>query len=136
MATLNKPFGDLRSMTLPDAESDGSVEANAERQGRGAAAVSALSGAAFEAVQVLLHRQAESMTHAIQSTLHAARYGVGIGDPVKHAEMVHKTLDKTMSDMRDLAQMTIQAQVDLTDQVTRLATEVAQDMGKTIRSIP
>jgi phasin family protein len=130
MANQNNPFGDVAKMMeqfkMPGIDMTSIVEARR----KDIEALTEANKAAFESMQALAAKQTTMMTEAMQSMQAAAQSMLsgGMADPTKQAEVMRKGFEKTLADMKDLADMTRKAQSDAMAQITQRAAEQMQSM--------
>ena len=129
MANETNPFGDVTKMMeqfkMPGIDMTAIVQA----QRKGIEALVEANKAAFESMQAMAKRQTEMMTEAMQGMQEAAKSGAGgVTDPTKQAELVRKGFEKTLANMKELAEMARHAQSDAMVRVTQNATHGMQDI--------
>jgi phasin family protein len=132
MANPANPFADVAKMMeqlkVPGVDMSAIVEARR----KDIEALTEANKAAFESMQALAAKQTTMMTEAMQS-LQTAAQGMlsgGLSDPTKQTEIMRKGFEKTLSDMKDLADMARKAQSDAMAQITKRAAEQMQDVKK------
>lgn len=87
--------------------------------------------AAYESIQGSGRKQGEMMTQAMQGMQEAARAAIAGGaDPAKQTEIVRKAFERTLADMKELAEMGRQLQADAIAHMTQRATEQMQEVRK------
>ena len=132
MENASKPFDDVKKMLeefkLPGVD----IPAIVEARRKDIEALVDANKSAYEAMQALALRQTEMATQAMQGIQEAAkRAAEGIGgvvDPVKQAELTGKALEKTLADMKELAEMARDAQADTMAHLTHRASERVQEI--------
>ncbi|MEO6280309.1 phasin family protein [Roseateles sp.] len=84
--------------------------------------------AAFETMQALAKKQTAMMTEAMQGMQTAAQAMLsgGMPDPAKQAEALRKGFEKTLADMKELADMARHAQNEAMVQVVQRASQQAK----------
>jgi len=132
MANPTNPFGDVTKMMeqfkMPGIDMSAIVEARR----KDIEALTDANKAAFESMQALAAKQTAMMTEAMQS-LQSAAQGMlsgGLSDPAKQTEVMRKGFEKTLADMKDLAEMAQRAQTDAVAQITQRAAEQMQGLKK------
>ncbi len=102
------------------------VPALVEAQRKEIEALVEANRAAVESFQALARKQTEILTQAMQAPQEAAKAaaaGLGVGDPVKQTELTHRACQRTLAEMKELADLARRAQLDAIAAVTRRATE-------------
>ena len=93
--------------------------------------------AAQDAMQALARKQTEMLTEAMQgieeAVMSAASGAGGIADPAKQAELARKAYQKTLSDLKELADMARKQQSDAMASLTRRAATNMADVQKMMR---
>lgn len=129
MATEINPFGDVKKMIeqfqMPGIDMTAIVEARR----KDVEALVEANKAAYESMQAMASKQAEMMTQAMQGMQEAAKGAVG-ADPSKQTEAVRKAFEKTLADMKELAEMARDSQSDAMAHITQRATEHMQEIKK------
>ena len=131
MATENNPFGDMAKMfeqfKMPGIDMTAILEARRKEVD----ALVEANKAAYESIQAMARKQAEMMTQAMQGMQQAAQAAIGGGaDQGKQAELVRKAFEKTLADMKELAEMGRQSQADAMAHMTQRATEQMEEVKK------
>ncbi|MGJ7498493.1 TIGR01841 family phasin [Variovorax sp. RT4R15] len=131
MATENNPFGDMAKMfeqfKMPGIDMTTLLEARR----KDVEAMVEANKAAYESIQAMARKQGEMMTQAMQGMQEAARVAIAGGaDPAKQTEIVRKAFEKTLADMKELAEMGRQSQADAMAHMTQRATEQMQEVRK------
>jgi phasin family protein len=108
------PFGDVTKMMeqfkLPGVDMTAIVEARR----KDIEALTEANKAAFESIQALAAKQTAMMTEAMQGMQVAAQRMLGgVSDPVKQTEVMRKGFEKTLADMKGLADMVQHAQSEV-----------------------
>jgi phasin family protein len=135
MTNQTNPFGDVTQMMeqfkMPGIDMTAIVQA----QRKGIESLVEANKAAFESMQALAKRQTEMMTEAMQDMQSAAKNGVGgMTDPTKQAELVRKGFEKTLANMKELAEMARQAQSDAVARITQSASDGVQNIKAMAKS--
>jgi len=131
MATGNNPFGDMTKMfeqfKMPGIDMTAILEARRKEVD----AMVEANKAAYESIQAMARKQAEIMTQAMKGMQEAAQAAISGGaDPAKQTEIVRKAFEKTLADMKELAEMGRQSQADAMAHMTQRATEQMQEIKK------
>jgi phasin family protein len=137
MANPANPFADVAKMMeqlkVPGVDMSAIVEARR----KDIEALTEANKAAFESMQALAARQTEMMTEAFQGMQTAAQSmlgGGGMPDPAKQTELMRKAFEKTLADMKELAEMARQAQADAMARISERMTEQVQGTKTSKRS--
>jgi phasin family protein len=120
------PFGDvtklMQQFKMPGVDMSAIVEARK----KDIEALTEANKAAFESMQALAAKQAALMTEAMQG-MQAAAQGLLTGgaaqDPAKQMDVMRKGFEKTLADMKDLADMARHAQSEAMARITQRASE-------------
>lgn len=122
------PFGDVTKMMeqfkLPGIDMSAIVEAGRKN----IEALTEANQAAFASMQALVAKQNAVMTEAMQGMQTAAQGMLGGTDPSKQTELMRKGFEKTLADMKDLADMARHAQSDAMARITQRSAEQMQGM--------
>ena len=92
--------------------------------------------AAYEGMRALSSKQAEMLKQAmqdIQAAVAGAADGVGVGDPVKQAELARKAYEKVVGDMKDLAEIARKAQADAMASITQRSTQHLEEVKRMMK---
>jgi phasin family protein len=137
MANQANPFGDVAKMMEQFKVPGVDMSAIVEARRKDIEALTEANKAAFEAMQALAARQTDMMTEAFQGMQAAAKGmlgGSGMPDPVKQTEVMRRAFEKTLADMKELADMARQAQADAMARITERVTEQMHDTKTSKRS--
>ena len=131
MATEINPFGDVKKMIeqfkMPGVDMTAIVDARR----KDIEALVAANAAAFEAMQALARKQTEMLKQAMQGMQEAAKDATkSVGDPAKQTEAVRKAFEKTLADMKELAEMARHSQSDALAHITKRGGEHLQEIKK------
>ena len=134
MATEINPFGDVKKMIeqfkMPGVDMTAIVDARR----KDIESLVAANAAAFEAMQALARKQTEMAKQAMQGMQEAAKDAASvIGDPTKQAEAVRKAFEKTLADMKELADMARHSQSDALAHITKRGSEQLQEIKKLLQ---
>ncbi len=121
------PFGDMRNM-LEQLKMPGiDMTAILESRRKDVEALVEANKSAYEAMQAIARKQTEMMTESMQVMQQAAK---GVGDPTKQTEVVRSAFEKTIADMKELAEMAKQSQTDAMAHITQRAAEHMEEIRK------
>lgn len=127
MATDGNPFGDVTKM-LEELKMPGiDVQAMAEARRRDVEALQKANMAAYASFQAMAQKQVEMMTQALQ-TMQQAAAAASTLDPGRQAEVVRIAFQKTLSDMRELAEMARVSQSEAMSVMSKRANEHIQEL--------
>ena len=136
MADQTNPFGDVTKMMEQFKMPGIDMAAIVQAQRKGIEALVEANKAAFESMQALAKRQTEMMTEAMQGMQDAANSGAGgsgVADAGKQAEGVRKGFEKTLANMKELAEMARHAQSEAMTQIAQRATHQMQDIKALVK---
>ncbi len=133
MANPTNPFGDLTDVLeqfkLPGVD----MTAIFDARRKDIEALIEANKAAYASMQALAKKQTEMLTQAMQGIQEAAQAALSsAGDPVRQAELGRMACEKTLTDMKDLADMVRQSQADTMASITQRAAERMQEVRKLI----
>ncbi|MDB5828933.1 MAG: hypothetical protein JWQ73_3153 [Variovorax sp.] len=131
MATETNPFGDMTKLfeqfQIPGIDMTALLEA---RRKDVQALLDANKGT-YESMQAMMAKQREMMMQAAQGMQDAAKLAMSGGaDPSKLADTARQALEKTLSDMKELAEMGRQSQLDAMARLTQRATQQMAEVKK------
>ena len=131
MATDSNPFGDVTRMLeqfkMPGIDMTAIVEARR----KDVEALVEANKAAYESMQAMARKQAEMMTQAMQVMQEASKGALsGKADPAAQTEVVRAAFEKTVADMKELAEMARRSQADAMASITSRATEHMEEIKK------
>ena len=131
MAKDANPFGDVEKMIAQFKMPGVDMSAIVDARRKDIEALVAANSAALEAMQALARKQTEMMTQAVQGMQAAAKSAAGsVGDPAKQTEAVRKAFEKTLADMKELAEMARRSQADAMAHLTNRGNEHLQEIKK------
>jgi phasin family protein len=82
-------------------------------------------------MQALARKQAEIFSQTMQDMQDAAKDAVSsAGNPAKQTETVRKAFEKTLADMKELAQMAQRSQAEAMAHITQRGNEHLQEIRK------
>jgi phasin family protein len=133
MADPVNPFGDLTKMfeqfKLPGVDMSSLVEGRR----KDVEALVAANKSAFESMQAMVQKQTEMLQQAVQGVQEHAKSAVAAGiDPAKQGELVRKAIEKTLADMKELAEMARDSQSAAMAHITERANEHMAEIKKLI----
>lgn len=121
------PFADLTKMfeqfKIPGVD----MSAIAEARRKDMEALAEANKAVYEGMQALANKQAEMLKQAVEG-IQGAASGGGASDPAKQAELARKACEKTLSDMKDLAEIASKSQASAMASITQRATQNMQEI--------
>ncbi|MEO5733563.1 MAG: phasin family protein [Rubrivivax sp.] len=130
MTNQTLPFGDVSAMMAQFKMPGVDMSAIVEARRKDIEALMAANAETFESMQAVARKQTEILSEAMQGMQDAARSVAGGGavDAAgKQAEVVRKGFEKTLADMKELADMTRDAQSDAMALITQCATRQMRD---------
>jgi phasin family protein len=128
MATeSSNPFGDLQKMIeqfkMPGVDMSAIVEARR----KDIEALMEANKATYQSMQALAQKQAEILNQTMQGMQEAA---TSAGNPAKQTETVRKAFEKTLADMKELAEMASRSQTEAMAHITQRGNEHMQEIRK------
>jgi len=130
MASGSNPFGDMAKMfeqlRMPGVDIAAILEARRKEM----EAMVEANKAAYESIQAMARKQAEMMTQAMQTMQEAAQAAISGADPSRQTEIARRAVERTLADMRELAEMGRQSQADAMAHLTRRASEQMEAIRK------
>jgi phasin family protein len=131
MATDNNPFGDFQKMLEQFKMPGVDMTAMVESRRKDIEAVMEANKATYESMQALARKQAEILTQTMQGMQEAAKESLsGAGNPAKQTENVRKAFEKTLADMKELAEMARRSQSEAMAHITQRGNEHLQEIRK------
>jgi phasin family protein len=131
MATQNNPFGDMQKMIEQFKMPGVDMSAIVESRRKDIEALMEANKAAYESMQALARKQAEIFSQTMQDMQEAAKDAVSsAGNPAKQTETVRKAFEKTLADMKELAQMAQRSQAEAMAHITQRGNEHLQEIRK------
>jgi phasin family protein len=131
MATENNPFGDLQKMIEQFKMPGVDMSAIVESRRKDIEALMAANKAAYESMQALARKQTEILGQTMQGMQEAAKGAVSAaGNPAKQTETVRKAFEKTLADMKELAEMASRSQTEAMAHITQRGNEHMQEIRK------
>jgi len=121
------PFGDMKNMLeqlkMPGIDMGAILEAGR----KDVEALVEANKSAYEAMQAIARKQTEMMAESMQVMQEAAK---GAGDPAKQTEVVRSAFEKTIADMKEIAEMAKRSQTDAMAHITQRAAEHMEEIRK------
>jgi phasin family protein len=131
MATQNNPFGDMQKMIEQFKMPGIDMSAIVESRRKDIEALMEANKAAHESMQALARKQTEIFSQTMQDMQEAAKDAVSsAGNPAKQTETVRKAFEKTLADMKELAQMAQRSQAEAMAHITQRGNEHLQEIRK------
>ena len=134
MTKQTQPFGDMTDVTammaqfkMPGIDMAAIVEARR----KDIQALVDANTASFESMQDIARKQTEMLAQAMQGMQDAAKNfagGSGPADVGKQGEVIRQGFEKTLANMKELADMAKQAQSDAMARITQRATDQMQEI--------
>lgn len=131
MTKQTQPFGDVTAMMgqfkMPGIDMAAIVEARR----KDIQALVDANTASFASMQAMASKQTEMLTQAMQGMQDAAKDFAGDGGPAdvgKQGEVIRKGFEKTLANMKELADMAQHAQSDAMARITQRATDQMQEI--------
>ena len=136
MTNETQPFGDVSAMMAQFKRPGIDMAAIVEARRQDIDALVAANTAAFEAMQAMARKQTEMLTEAMQDMQSAAAGlagGKGAADASAQGDAVRKGFEKTLANMKELADMARHAQSDAMARITERATHQMKDMKALVK---
>jgi phasin family protein len=127
MANESNPFGDVAKMLEQFKVPGIDMAAIAEARRKDIQALVDANKAAYEGMQALSRKQADMLAQTMKGIQDVAG-GAGFGDPSKQTELVRKAVEKTLADMKELAELARNSQADMMSHISQRATEHMQEL--------
>lgn len=123
------PFDDVKKMMeqfkMPGVDMSAIVSASQ----KDIQALMEANKATYESMQAIARKQTEMFAEAMQGMQQAAKGAAGaVGDPTKQGEAVRKAFEKTLADMKELAEMARSSQTDVMALITKRANEHVEEI--------
>ena len=133
MAEQPNPFGDfskiLEHFKVPGVD----LSALAESGRKDMEALVEANKAAYQGLQALARKQAEMLTEAMSKIQQAAKRAAGTSPGTKAADIAREAYHKTLTDMKELADIVRRSQAEAMTKVTDRAIEHLQELKKMIQ---
>ena len=131
MTNPTNPFGDVKAMMAQFKMPGVDMAAIVEARRKDIEALVEANTASFAAMQAMAAKQTEMLTEAMQGMQSAAKdmaAGKATADAGHQADVVRKGFEKTLANMKELADMARHAQSDAMSRITQRATNQMQDI--------
>lgn len=128
-ATGSNPFGDLTKMFEQFKVPGVDMSAIADARRKDIEALTEANKAVYEGMQALASKQAEMFKQAMEGIQGAAGSAVSEGS-AKRAELARQAYEKTLADMKDLAEIARKSQADAMTSITQRATQHMEELKK------
>lgn len=122
------PFGELAKMFEQFKVPGVDMSALADARRKDIDALVEANKTAYEGMQALASKQAEMLQQAMEGIKTAA--GSMGADPAKQAELARHACEKTLADMKELAEIARKSQADAMASITQRATQNMQEIKK------
>lgn len=125
------PFGDVTALMSQFKMPGIDMTAIVEARRKDIESLVETNQAVFASMQALAGKQTEMLNEAMQGMQDAAKNmagGKGMADSGKQTEVVRKAFEKTLADMKELAEMAQHAQSDTMARITQRANLQMQDI--------
>ena len=133
MAADTNPLGDVMKMMeqfkLPGVD----MTAIAEARRKDVEALVQANNAVYESMQSIGRKQFEMMTQAMQAMQEAASGAMGGADAARQTQLARQTFEKTLADMKEIAEMAARSQNEAMALITRRAGEHMQELMSLMR---
>lgn len=131
MATDSNPFGDVmktfEQLKMPGVDMASILEARR----KDVEALVEANKAAYESMQAMARKQTEMMTQALQAMQEAGKGAFsGNANPAAQTAVVRTAFEKTVADMKELAEMARRSQADAMANITSRANEHVAEIKK------
>ncbi|HSV59446.1 MAG TPA: TIGR01841 family phasin [Variovorax sp.] len=127
MATETDPFGDVKKMLEQFKMPGVDMAAIVEARRKDVEALVEANKSAYESMQAIVRKQTEMMAESMQVMQEAAK---SAADPAKQTEVVRSAFEKTITDMKELAEMARRSQSDAMAHITQRAAEHMEEIKK------
>ena len=124
------PFGDIKNMLAQLKMPGIDMAAILESRRKDVDALVEANKSAYEAMQAIARKQTEMMAESVKVMQEAAK---GAADPGKQTEAVRSAFEKTIADMKELAEMASRSQSDAMAHITQRAAEHMEEIKKLMR---
>ena len=137
MTNQTPAFGDVTAMMAQFKMPGIDMAAIVEARRKDIEALVAANTAAFESMQAMARKQTEMLTAAMQDMQSAAQglaAGKGAADAGAQGDAVRKGFEKTLANMKELADMASHAQSDAMARISERATHQMKDMKALVKA--
>ena len=131
MTKQTQPFGDVTAMMAQFKMPGIDMAAIVEARRKDIQALVEANAATFESMQAIASKQTEMLSQAMQGMQDAAKSSVGASgaaDVGKQGEVIRKGFEKTLANMKELAEMAQHAQSEAMARITQRATHQMQEI--------
>ena len=131
MTKQTQPFGDVTAMMAQFKMPGIDMAAIVEARRKDIQALVDANTASFESMQALAKKQTEMLSQAMQGMQDAAKSSVGVSGPAdvgKQGEVIRKGFEKTLANMKELAEMAQHAQSEAMARITQRAAHQMQEI--------
>ena len=131
MTNQTQPFGDVTAMMAQFKMPGIDMAAIVEARRKDIQALGEANAATFESMQAIANKQTEMLSQAMQGMQDAAKSAVGVSgqaDVGKQGEVIRKGFEKTLANMKELADMAQHAQSEAMARITQRATDQMQEI--------
>ena len=131
MTNQTQPFGDVSAMMAQFKMPGIDMAAIVEARRKDIQALVDANAATLESMQAIANKQTEMLSQAMQGMQDAAKSAVGVGGPAdvgKQGEVIRKGFEKTLANMKELADMAQNAQSEAMARITQRATHQMQEI--------
>ena len=131
MTNQTQPFGDVTAMMAQFKMPGIDMAAVVEARRKDIQALVEANAATFESMQAIASKQTEMLSQAMQGMQDAAKSAVGASGPAdmgKQGEVIRKGFEKTLANMKELADMAQNAQSEAMARITQRATHQMQEI--------
>ena len=130
-AKESNPFGDLQKMIEQFKMPGVDMSAIVESRRKDIQALMEANKATYESMQALARKQAEILNQTMQGMQEATRDAMSsAGNPAQQTETVRKAFEKTLADMKELAEMARRSQSEAMAHITQRGNEHLQEIRK------
>ena len=131
MTNQSQPFGDVTAMMAQFKMPGIDMAAVVEARRKDIQALVEANAATFESMQAIANKQTEMLSQAMQGMQDAAKSAEGASGPAdmgKQGEVIRKGFEKTLANMKELADMAQNAQSEAMARITQRATHQMQEI--------
>ena len=136
MTNQTQPFGDVTAMMAQFKMPGIDMAAIVEARRKDIQALVEANAATFESMQAIASKQTEMLSQAMQGMQDAAKSALGTSgaaDVGKQGEVIRKGFEKTLANMKELADMAQNAQSEAMARITQRATHQMQEIKAMVR---
>jgi phasin family protein len=133
MAEQSNPFGDLSKLIEHFKVPGVDVSALVESGRKDMEALVEANKAAYQGLQALAHKQTEILTDAMHKIQEAAKHAGSPSPGSKSADLARDAYQKTLADMKELADIVRRSQAEAMTKVTDRAIVHLQELKKLIQ---